>query len=87
MAHVKAHRGVLILVLGILGFAICFPFGIAAWVMGNKDLGEIDAGRMDPDGRGLTNAGRIIGMVCVILNIVVFLGVAVLFAVGAVAGS
>jgi len=65
------HRGVLILVLGILGIVCCFICGIIAWVMGNNDIREIDAGRMDPTGRGLTQAGKICGMVGVILTIVV----------------
>ena len=64
------HRGVLILVLGILGIVCCFICGIIAWVMGNNDLREIDAGRMDPSGRGLTQAGKICGMVGTILAIV-----------------
>ncbi len=52
--------------LGILGIAICFICGIIAWVMGKNDLREIDAGTMDPTGRGLTNAGKICGMISVI---------------------
>jgi len=36
----KPHRGVLILVLGILGIVCCFILGIIAWVMGNNDLKE-----------------------------------------------
>ncbi|MHC4535159.1 MAG: DUF4190 domain-containing protein [Planctomycetota bacterium] len=67
---VAPHRGVLILVLGILGIVCCFICGIIAWVMGNNDLREIDAGRMDPTGRGLTQAGKICGMVGVILSII-----------------
>ena len=67
---VAPHRGVLILVLGILGIVCCFICGIIAWVMGNNDMREIDAGRMDPTGRGLTQAGKICGMVGVILAIV-----------------
>jgi hypothetical protein len=67
---VAPHRGVLILVLGILGIVCCFICGIIAWVMGNNDIREIDAGRMDPTGRGLTQAGKICGMVGVILSIV-----------------
>ena len=58
----KPHRGTLILVLGILGLVICAPLGplgIAAWVMGNGDLKQIDAGDKDHSGRSLTNAGRI----------------------------
>jgi DNA-directed RNA polymerase subunit M/transcription elongation factor TFIIS len=57
------HRGGLILAFGILGWVICFPFGIAAWVMGNSDLREMAAGRMDPRGEGLTRAGKILGAV------------------------
>jgi len=69
---VAPHRGVLILVLGIIGIVCCcFITGIIAWVMGNNDLREIDAGRMDPSGRGLTQAGKICGMVSVILSVVV----------------
>jgi len=67
---VAPHRGVLILILGIIGIVCCFITGIIAWVMGNNDLREIDAGRMDPSGRGLTQAGKICGMVGVILWIV-----------------
>ncbi len=68
---VAPHRGVLILILGILGIVCCFICGIIAWVMGNNDMREIDAGRMDPTGRGLTQAGKICGMVGVILSVVV----------------
>ena len=59
----KAHRGILILILGILSVTICGPAGIAAWIMGNSDLKEMDAGTMDPSGRGTTNAGRICGII------------------------
>ena len=63
------HRGTLILVLGILGLLVCFPLGIAAWIMGNGDLKQMDAGTMDPEGRGNTNIGRILGMITSILLI------------------
>ena len=68
--QLRPHRGVLILVLGILGIVCCFICGIIAWVMGNGDLREMDAGRMDPSGRGLTQAGKICGMISVILQII-----------------
>ena len=63
----------MILVLGILGLLVCGPLGIAAWVMGNGDLKEIDAGTMDPSGRGTTQAGKICGMIATILMIVGFI--------------
>ena len=77
----EPHRGVLILVLGILGFVCCFICGIIAWVMGNGDLQKMDRGIMDPSGRGLTQAGKICGIistVLAILGIVVWLLMAVL---------
>ena len=83
----KSHRGVLILVLGIIGLVLGLPgtfcciifnsiaafvCSIIAWVMGSKDLKEMAAGRMDPAGTGLTKAGKICGIVGVILAIVSF---------------
>lgn len=81
----QPHRGAMILVFGILGLVCCFLFGIAAWVMGSADLKEIDAGRMDPAGRGLTQAGQICGIISVVLAIAglaIWLFVAVLGGIG-----
>lgn len=78
----KPHRGTLILVLGILGLIICGPCGIVAWVLGSGDLKQIDAGQMDPDGRGLTNAGRICGMIATILLVLGIIVGIVLAALG-----
>lgn len=65
------HRGTLILVLGIVSIACsCFICGIIAWVMGNNDLKQMAAGMMDRTGEGLTKAGKICGIVSVILAIV-----------------
>jgi hypothetical protein len=79
--YLAPHRGGLILAFGILGIVVCVIFGIVAWVMGNTDIREMDAGRMDPSGRDLTQAGKICGIVSTVLLIigVVFgLGFAVL---------
>ncbi len=59
----KPHRGAAVLALGILGIAPCFICGIIAWVMARNDLAEMDAGQMDPAGRGITSAGKICGIV------------------------
>ena len=69
-ASLKPHRGTVVLVLGILGLVICFICGIVAWVMGNNDLREMEAGVMDPSGMGMTKAGKICGMISCILAIV-----------------
>ena len=66
-AYSKPHRGGLILTFSILGVLCCMPFCIAAWVMGSTDLKEIRAGRMDPSGQGMTQAGMIIGIVGTVL--------------------
>ncbi len=50
----------------------CAPVGIAAWVMGNNDMKEMEAGRMDPEGKQLTQVGKILGMVSTILAIIGF---------------
>jgi hypothetical protein len=83
--NMKPHRGTLILVLGILGLVVCGPCGIAAWIMGANDLKEMDAGAMDPVGRGQTQAGKICGMIACILMVVglVFFMIAMIGAMGA----
>ncbi len=63
----QPHRGTMILIFGILGVSCCFPFGIAAWVMGHADMKLIDSGEMDPTGRGMTNGGKICGIISVII--------------------
>jgi predicted Zn finger-like uncharacterized protein len=71
------HRSGGVLTLGILALVLFFvPFmpggglvlGILAWVMGNNDLAEMRAGRMDPEGESQTNAGRVCGIIAVALH-------------------
>ena len=78
----KPHRATLILVLGILGLVICAPLGIVAWILGNGDLKEMDAGTMDPSGRSTTNAGKICGMIATILMIVGLVVLVFVFGLG-----
>jgi predicted Zn finger-like uncharacterized protein len=78
------HRGGTIQTLGILSLVLPFlPFGILAswilgiiaWVMGNSDLAEMRAGRMDREGESQTNNGRICGIISVILHGLVLLAI------------
>ena len=62
-AYLRPHRGGLILALGILGLVVCPLLGPIAWLLANQDLKEMDAGSVDPEGRGLVEAGRICGIV------------------------
>lgn len=70
------HRGGMILAFGLIaligGMVAGVPvvFGIIAWIMGNADLEEMRQGRMDPEGEGMTQAGRIMGMIATIITIV-----------------
>jgi len=80
MTNLASHRGVLILILGIVGLVVCQPVGIAAWVMGNSDLKEMDAGRMDPEGRSFTQVGKILGIISVVLLALGIVWVGLVFA-------
>jgi hypothetical protein len=76
----EPHRGVVVLVLGILSLvlgALGLPLGIAAWIMGTRDMKKMTERSMDPEGRGLTQAGRICGVVGTIVS-----GLLLLFFVG-----
>jgi hypothetical protein len=97
-AYRSAHRGGMILALGIM--AICCNIaavpGILAWILGSSDLKQMEAGRMDPEGRGMTQAGMIMGMVMTIFVIIgivfmicYFIFIFLIFAgaVGAAAGA
>jgi predicted Zn finger-like uncharacterized protein len=64
----RPHRGMLILILGIVGVLPCFV--CAHWVcaalavyFGHTDLKAMDRGEIDPAGRGLTKIGWILGIV------------------------
>jgi len=90
----------MILVLGILALVLNFScgigwiLGIVAWVMGNADLRAMQSGQMDRTGEGMTKAGKICGLISVILFVVgVFIWIVMmalgigLAAIGAAAGA
>lgn len=84
----EPHRGGLILGLGVASFLLCGIFtGLPAMIMGGSDLKKMDAGRMDPDGRGLTQAGRILGIINVVLTVVAVLFYCVIFVVAIAGGA
>ncbi len=86
----EPNRGTLILILGILSIVLsCFPLGIAAWIMGNGDLKKMAAGQMDPEGEGMTKAGKICGIISLVLAVVIIVVyvVIIVVAVGAAAAG
>lgn len=67
---VQTHpNGTTILVMGILGLVVCSPLGIVAWVMGNNALKQIDASGVVYDNRGSVQAGKILGIIAVVLMV------------------
>ena len=84
---VQPHRGVLILVFGILSLLICVIFGIIAWVMGNSDLRAMAEGQMDRSGEGLAKTGKILGIVSVVLAILMVVISVILMALGVFAAA
>ena len=89
----EPHRGVLIMVLGIISLAAVFlsfcygvgtlvgiPLGITAWVLGHGDLRKIKNREMDEEGLGMTQAGWICGIIGVILHSLVLLTCGAFFA-------
>ncbi|MEE3370166.1 MAG: hypothetical protein VX346_12560 [Planctomycetota bacterium] len=76
----KAHRGLVVLWIGILGSLLFFfpVFSVMAWVMGSSDLREMRQGRMDPRGVGLTRTGQLLGIIQVLafiaLTVIVLFG-------------
>ena len=85
-SHLAPHRGAIILVFGLLGLTVCGLFAPFAWVMGNTDLAEIRAGRMDPAGEGMTQAGRVIGMIGTGLIILSVAAIVLIMCAGIAAG-
>jgi flagellar basal body-associated protein FliL len=85
----EPHRGGLILALGIMGIAVCGICGIFAWFMGTTDIRKMDAGQMNPEGRGLTQAGKIMGlisMIIMVLSVIAMIGMfGLMFFVGVAA--
>jgi predicted Zn finger-like uncharacterized protein len=64
------HRGDTIQLLGILSFFLVpYVLGPMSWIMGNSDLAEMDAGRMDPAGRKSTETGRLCGKISTIIHV------------------
>jgi phage FluMu protein Com len=78
-SDVQPHRGVLILVLGILSIVLaCIP--LAGWILGgvtmsmaSHDERLMEARAMDRSGRAITKAGQACGIIGVFLATVAFI--------------
>jgi len=57
-----SSRADLVLLFGLLSLFLCWPLGIAAWIMGNSDLKRIRAGTLAPVKIGILKAGSAFGI-------------------------
>lgn len=80
-------KGTMILVLGILSIVCCSPLGIAAFVMGNNALKEIDAQPGRYSNRQLVQIGRILGIIGIVLLVLSIIWVVFLGGLTAISGS
>ena len=76
-----------ILILGILGLAVCQVLGPFAWSMGNKALREIDASNGQLGGRDTANVGRILGIIATVILVLAVVFFVILIAVGIYSAS
>jgi hypothetical protein len=72
------HHGPLLLIFGILGFLFGI-LGLAALIQGMLDLGKMSKGEMDPSGRVPTIVGMVLGGVGFVLNVVLLIGLFILY--------
>ena len=82
--HPKAQTA---MILGIVGLVCCGPVGIAAFIMGNNAVKEIDASGGRLGGRGMAQAGKIMGIIAIVLMVLGIILYAILFATGAMSVS
>lgn len=75
-----SSRAILALIFGILGLMSMGLFAIPAWILGKAERQAIESGASPDSGRGMAEAGYILGIIGVVL-----LGIAILFVLGWVA--
>ena len=76
--RMEPHRSGVILALSLIGFFLFMPLCIVAVVMGKADIKKMDAGLMDPSGRGSTQAGVIVSWIAIGITIAVIVLICVL---------
>lgn len=76
----EAHRGATIATIAIISLFISFCSGglgiipsLVAIAMSNADLAKMRQGLMDPAGRSSTTAGRSLGLIGIVLNLIALL--------------
>lgn len=84
----NSGKAVTALVLGILGLVMCGPFtAIPAIVVGRSATREIEASQGRMEGRGMAQAGFVLGIVGTVIGGLALLFVLVVFVLGGVIAS
>lgn len=72
-----SSNAIIALVLGILSYIACGIFAaIPAWIIGKKEISEINAGRSPEAGKTIATIGMWLGIINVILSIIAIIFVA-----------
>ncbi len=85
--QIEHPKGMTVLILGILGLVCCSPLGIAAFVMGNNALKEIDAQPGRYSNRQLVQIGRILGIIAMVLLVLTVIWFLFLGGIAALSGD
>ena len=84
----NSSKAVTALVLGILGLVMCGPFtAIPAIIVGRNATREIDESQGQLNGRGMAQAGFVLGIVGTVVGALALLFVIFVFVVGGVMSS
>ncbi|MGH2574843.1 MAG: DUF4190 domain-containing protein, partial [Ignavibacteria bacterium] len=77
-----SSRAIWALVLGILAWVMCGIFtAIPAWIMGKKEINEIDAGRAPQAGKTMAQIGMWLGIISTILYILIGIAAFIYFVI------
>ncbi len=85
--QIEHPKGMTVLILGILGLVCCSPLGIAAFVMGNNALKEIDAQPGRYSNRQIVQIGRILGIIAMVLLVLTVIWFLFLGGLAAISGD
>jgi hypothetical protein len=69
LGTISMLAGILTLCTGPVGMLVCLATGIPALVMARKDLEAMRLGKVDPQGHGKTDMGRVKALVGIILMV------------------
>lgn len=70
-----SSRAILALIFGILGLLSVGLFSIPAWILGKAERQAIETGASPDSGRGMAEAGYILGIIGVVILVIAALSV------------